>query len=228
MVSVFAKRAIYLRYDVCNVQTDNETINYDGDTVKHGGTGADITQNNFSVTYTVYNVGNASELRYAITEAEGKNQNTKINLLADINLNGSKRTWTPPAFNTMTAWLYVEGNGHTIYNMKCYNTSASGGYGNGGFLGNFNASAGKLVVKNLNFANCMSLSKTNQATAIAVGYISCRAYLENVNIYDSLVFSETMQTGTLIGRTQSNRGDIFIRNCSSQNCMCMETTTRAG
>lgn len=197
-----------------------ETIDYSGDSVT-GGNGSVQTQADFSVTYTVYNVSTASELRYAMAQAETmqKSQNTKINLTSDIDLNGAENTWIPMMFDSMNdKWFYFEGNGHTIYNMECYNTKASGQYGNGGFFGNFGSGSGRLVVKNLNFSNCMSLSLDKQATAVAVGYISCRAYLENINVYDSFVFSNADQTGTLIGRTQSGSGDIFLRNCSSQNC----------
>lgn len=200
-----------------------KVVTYEADSYTKGGDGQLKEAPAVPVTYKKYDVSNASELRYAYVQAyENRTiQNTMINIKSDIDLNGSKYIWEPFVFSGMGKWLYLEGNGHTIYNMKCYNCKiGENNYGNGGFLGNFDKNSGsaKLIVKNLNFSNCMSLSKGNLATAIAVGCIRCQAYFENVNVLDSFVFSNRENTGTLVGRTDSSNGNVFLRNCSSQRC----------
>ena len=201
------------------VVPEDETITYESDSFT-GGDGNIISAKQASIAYKVYNVSNASQLSYAMNQAKvmRTTQNTKINLTEDINLNGTEKMWVPNVYSGMNKFFYIEGNGHTIYNMKCYNTEKSGNYGNGGFAGNFNAPNARLVMKNLNFSNCLSLSNGKYSTAVAVGFIACQSYLENINILDSFVFSNTDQTGTLIGRTETDRGNVFIRNCSSQHC----------
>lgn len=221
--------------DKINSITGSETITYAGDsvpsgdgktnmdvnkkvTIKTDGT-ATVTSGEAPITYTVYNVSNASELRYAMEQAQLNQyvQNTKINITNDIDLNGSTYTWEPYIYSNMKSkWFYIEGNGHTIYNMRCHNIKKGANYGSGGFVGYI--SGGRFIMKNLNFSNCLSFSNEYNCTSVAIGFLSCQAYIENVNICDSFVYSKKELTGTLIGRTDTNVGNIFIRNCSSRNC----------
>ncbi|MGN1201954.1 MAG: hypothetical protein ACI4RF_01555, partial [Eubacterium sp.] len=217
--------------DAEEFETTTETISYSGDSVLAGDGKTTYKQADFTVSYVVYNVSNASELSYAMNQAvENRTaQNTKINIISDIDLNGAEQKWSPKVFNGMNKWFYIEGNGHTIYNMRCYNTLQNGTYGVSGFVGNFNgATSANFVMKNLNFSNCMSLSQKYQATSVAVGAILCEAYLENVNVYDSFVYSGAANTGVLIGRTESVNGNIFVRNCSSQRCYVFGTDHTGG
>lgn len=202
------------------VTSRTEIITYEADSTVNGKTDEPISKSAVNVTYTVYDVRNASELYYAYSEAEKNfsSQNTKINLLNDIDLNGAEKIWEGKCFNG-NHWLYIEGNGYTIYNMRTYNTKiVSGSYGNGAFLGGSLGNT-RLIMKNLNFSNCLSLSAgANYATAVAVSVIMSRAYLENVNVKNSFVYSGQDQTGTLMGREEGEKGNVFVRNCSSQNC----------
>ncbi|MGN0537151.1 MAG: SdrD B-like domain-containing protein [Acutalibacteraceae bacterium] len=222
------------------VETTTETISYAGDDVDAGdGLGEKIdnqytgkyTQAAFDITYTVYNVSNAAELRYAMNEAETnrKTQNTKINITADIDLNGKENiVWKPNYYSSMNKnWIYIEGNGHTIYNMRCHNNQKDGSnYGNGGFAGY--VSDGSFIMKNLNFSNCMSFSNGIQCTSVVIGSVRSQAYFENVNIRDSFIYSNVALTGTLIGRTETGVGNIFVRNCSSQRCYVYGTSHSGG
>lgn len=76
----------------------------------------------------------------------------------------------------------------------------------------------RLVMKNLNFSNCITFANTR--SAIVIGFNNGNEfYLENVNVFDSMVFNNGHNTGTLIGRSESySNGNRFIRNCSASNC----------
>lgn len=119
-----------------------ETITYESDSVQSG---ADPTQTinaaQTTVTYNVYNVATAKQLRAAMLQAAAQSSGTatKINLLNDINLNGAEETWTNLTINYGT--LYIEGNGYTIYNMKVFKNSMYAG-----FIGHLNSGV-KLVIK---------------------------------------------------------------------------------
>lgn len=201
-----------------------ETITYESDSVQSG---ADPTQTinaaQTTVTYNVYNVATAKQLRAAMLQAAAQSSGTatKINLLNDINLNGAEETWTNLTINYGT--LYIEGNGYTIYNMKVFKNSMYAG-----FIGHLNSGV-KLVIKNLNFANCITLA--NGSAGILIGEATGNEfYLENININDSLVYNAGENTGTLLGKVEgiSSNGNRFIRNCSSICCYVRGTNHSGG
>lgn len=221
------------------VTSGEEIISYAGESVDAGnGLGEKInnkytgkyTQEDFTVTYKVYNVSNAAELRYAMEQTPSASENIKINICNDIDLNGKESFWEPIILKSNTSWVYIEGNGHTIYNMKSYSVPlekafASVNDGYAGFIGIVDHR--KFVMKNLNFSNCLVFSKSSRS-GIAIGYnYYSRIYLENVNIYDSFIYGKGSNISTLVGRTDSPPGS-FIRNCSSKNCYVYGTDHTAG
>lgn len=190
-----------------------EIITYPADSVQSGANPAQtINISETSVTYTVYNVANADQLEAAMSAFNTSGTSMKINLLGDIDLKGDEQLWTHYEFSGLSRCLYIEGNGYTIYNMKSYR---NGDYG--GFIGTMNSSV-RLVMKNLNFSNCITFA--NNRSGIVIGYNNGNEfYLENVNVFDSMVFNNGDNTGTLIGRSESySNGNRFIRNCSASNC----------
>lgn len=202
-------------------RTTTETIIYPEQSVPNGDGSGDITASAVTVVYTVYNVSNASELRYAIEQAQNSTTNSiKINLLNDIDLNGQESFWDPIIFKDNKLWINIEGNGHTIYNMKTH----SNGYA--AFIGSVTSNK-RFIMKNLNFSNCLVFSTDNR-NSVVIGQNAGKVYLENVNIKNSFVYSSSGNTGTLIGRTQTTSGNSFIRNCSSSNCYVYGTMHSGG
>lgn len=200
-----------------------ETILYPSETVK-GGNGYNYTANSLSVSYTVYDVENGAQLRWAMETAGSSNNSIKINITKDINLNGYNAStlyndstypiWDAIQFNSSSGNVYIEGNGHTIYNML----SASGSTENSAAFIGLVSSSRKLVMKNLNFSNALTITKGYKSGTV-IAYISgAKGYLENINIDSSFVYSSASNASTLIGRTDTSNGELFIRNCSSSNC----------
>lgn len=186
-----------------------ERITYAADSVQSG---ADPTQTinaaQTTVTYNVYNVANAEQLTAAMTAA--RSGNCKINLLGDIDFKQQSAN-----FNlNVNRSFYIEGNGYTIYNINNYRNE------NVGFIGSLQNT--KLVMKNLNFSNCLSLnprSANASKTAIVIGLVSnSKLYMENVNTYDSMIYNQGGCTAPLISRLEGSAGNMFIRNCSAVRC----------
>lgn len=229
-----------------SLQMRTETITYESDTVEAGdGNGTNnsgkYTADEQTVEYIVYDVRNANELATAMSVS--KNTNVKINLINDIDLGGdddTKRIWDSSKCSYPTdnsgKIFYFEGNGYTIYNMRTQGTSAPNGIGYNGpsFFGVFDKSAnrnkiGRNIIKNLNFSNCLSISKSSGTSiVVSCNFYNSRMYMENVNVKDSFVYSNRPQTGTLLGRNEATTADIFIRNCSSQNCIVFGTDHSGG
>lgn len=209
----------------------SETISYAGDSVK-GGDGRTYNANAVTKNYTVYNVSNAAELKAAMNHANDTT-NVKINLTNDIDLNGSSQFWTPIAItkDSGTQWTYIEGNGHTIYNMKTASNTMGAAFISCVGSTSYNTTRNTtLIMKNLNFSNCLVFSTFNgiASNGVVIGHIAGRAYLENVNIKKSFVYSAGNNNGTLVGRLSTTRGDTFIRNCSSSNCYVKGTAHSGG
>ncbi len=210
-----------------------ESITYESDTVENGVNGTTITAPEKLVEYTVYDVKNAQELVAVMVHNKGINSYTKINLLADIDLGGenSARIWDSSKWSYATSGaFYFEGNGHTIYNMRTDKQSGRSGYAGPSFFGQFQDNTCRKIIKNLNFSNCLSFSHEQAAGSIVAScnFKNSRLYMENVNIKDSFVYSNGPQTGTLLGRNEATTADIFIRNCSSQNCIVFGTDHSGG
>ena len=232
-------------YEGNTVESDTETITYEADSVSKGANGSTITAPAVSVEYTVYNVSTADELAIAMAAANDEDapENVKINLLNDIDLNGQEQCWQSEYVEVdykRNGWFYIEGNGYTIYNMKTTslkNNNSTSGAGTASFLGTIGnhdengaydrGCKKKVVIKNLNFSNCLVFSNASY-TSVVISLNRGQLYMENVNINDSFVYSSKGQTGTLMGRNQQCTGDVFIRNCSSQNCYVFGTMHSGG
>lgn len=171
-------------------------------TYSHTSRTETIDYSGTKITYTVYDVTNASELRYALS----RSGTIKVNLLNDINLNGENQVWNP--INPSVSRLYFEGNGHTIYNMRAYK--------NGSYVGFFGDLIGRLVVKNLNFKSAMSLGAEQVATLYGKSDRSNNSvYLYNVHADGGYVHANGNYAGGLLGRVLSNCN--FIKSCSNSN-----------
>ena len=201
------------------VTAKQEVIRYDSEDIV-GGDGRIYSAPETTVTYTVYDVETAEELKYAMDQSV--TGNVKINLLKDIDLNGKEKLWEKIVLTS--GWLDIEGNGHTIYNLKCH----SGSTDCTGFIGEVKEGK-KLIIKNLDFSNCLVFSHSQWGlTSVVVGFIHQDVYFENINVTDSFVYSSGPQTGTLIGRTEGTEGSVFIRNCSSSGCYVFGTEHSGG
>ena len=179
------------------------------------------------IEYTVYDVRNADELYCVMSAVKDVDYNVKINLCADIDLNGENRIWyskdVDPVCNKKNYWYYIEGNGHTIYNMKTRST----GDKTASFLGYLENDDGsytskKVVLKNLNFSNCLVIS-SNAQSAVVIGMNEGRLYMENVNVTDSFLHSSGANVGGILGRNECTTGCMFMRNCSTSNLYAFGT-----
>ena len=69
------------------------------------------------VTYDVYNVYDANQLRYVLTSTANTSNNKKIYLQNNIDLGGKNNVlWS--SISTSGGDIYIEGNGYTIYNLN--------------------------------------------------------------------------------------------------------------
>ncbi len=205
-----------------------------------------------------YDVSNANQLRYALRmpkTSDGVYYDSIINITADIDLGGNRgKIWDPVQpndfdwHNKQLPFCYIEGNGHTIYNMKIASDgdpTNTGEYGSGLFA----MAPPYLIVKNLGFKSSMILNSINASNTdinpgVKNGYLyseQCglvaanlegRSYLYNVNSdvsFFNLRNDNVSGAGGLIGRKQVNyyldnshkwmpSGDLFIKNCSVEKC----------
>lgn len=182
-------------------------------TYSHTSRTETIDYSGTKITYTVYDVTNASELRYALS----RSGTIKVNLLNDINLNGENQVWSP-IIQPYSARLYFEGNGHTIYNMRAYQ--------NGKYVGLF-GEIKHTTVKNLNFKSAMSLGNSHVATLYGYNYGSTASiYAYNVHADGGYVHSNGVYAGGLFGCTSSNLN--FIKSCSNSNYLVYGTEHTGG
>lgn len=142
-----------------------------------------------------YQVGTASELRWVMNQAATANKS--FTLTADIDLGGlQNRIWTGTQV-TGTQEVVMDGNGHTIYNMKM---SGAGGGSNGAGVG-FVAYCmnPSFTMKDLTFKYCeVRSTATNYNYAVAVAYLG-RGSLLNVGVEDSIVKGGNFAAGLAVG-----------------------------
>lgn len=188
-----------------------ETYTYN-DSYQDITSGTEITTPiSLTITYTVYNVSTAEELRGVLENVRSSNSAyIKINLTSDINLNGENYVWTPIDLTAGTGILYIEGNGHTIYNMRAYRDGADTG-----FLGNVGRS---LIVKNLDFKSSMVLGNGAYAATLYGSSFQKQTYLVylyNVHAEDGYVHAIGARAAGLIGYSNfQNTG--FMKLCSTE------------
>ena len=157
-----------------------------------------------TIDYYVIDVSTAEELRWVLeTIAREKSSNSyKINLLNDIDLNGNNNiVWSSIALDTKGT-LYIEGNGHTIYNFR---NSYSNKLGETGFFSQVRSS---LIVKNLSFKSVFIVSNGNNIGTL-VGVLNDSTsntglFLENVNVSDGFIMSSVSNVGGLIRKNKWN------------------------
>lgn len=181
------------------------------------------------VTYEVYNVSTAAEFRGALEKyaAEGS-KHVKINLTADINLNGVRQTWEPCEVISGNGSFYLEGNGHTIYNMRAYHPYADSS-------GLFSSIRRKTIVKNLNFKSCISLAGYSGESSEhgcgtlygSLGSSQITVYLYNVHGDEGYVQADGAYAGGLVG-VSGGPSRLFVKSCSTSGYVVFETMHTAG
>ncbi|MGN0502861.1 MAG: hypothetical protein ACI4HN_08040, partial [Ruminococcus sp.] len=212
-----------------------------------GGTSTASKVNNkiiAGVSYTVYNVTSADQFRYALEQTQYSG-NYCINLMCDIDMNGNNgKKWTPIMPQAQTRYqnqrVYIEGNGHTIYNLKCVAAGDADSEG----VGLFSYAPYYFVCKNLGFRSSMLLSTIDLSDGESRGgqcgllcaYVGRKICVENVHSVGAYIQTSdevgadgktgSNGAGGLIGRKQNNfgytsydqsPGDNFIKNCSVED-----------
>ena len=176
-----------------------------------------------------YNVDiyTAEELRWVLeTIGSTSGYNLKINIKNDIDLNGQQSMVWRSINLSGNNCIYIEGNGHTIYNIRnCGNDYTTGR----GFLG---VIASSLIMKNLNFESIMTITTTGNIGSV-IGVInnttSMGVYLENVKTKKAFMQSTGDNVGGFIGRVNGvTRRSVFIRNCSSEQSYICGTSHIGG
>lgn len=210
------------------IKTRTEEIQYAEDRVEDAK-GKTTVANETKVIYTVYDIYNADQLYCVMNAVKDANYNVKINLCADIDLNGAKQLWNSdyvtPVCNEQNHWYYIEGNGYTIYNMKTCSTVKD--Y-SAGFLGYLRGNGqSKVVLKNLDFSNCLVIG-SKAGAAVVVGMNTVRLYMENVNVKDSFLHSNSANVGGILGRNQCTTGAMFMHNCSTSGIYAFGTNHIGG
>ncbi|MCI6007211.1 MAG: hypothetical protein MRZ25_03030, partial [Ruminococcus sp.] len=156
---------------------------------------------------------------------------TKINLCADIDMGGMQNKEYTTG-RSLRNHLYIEGNGHTIYNWKMSGTS----YYFGLFCSpqdttqaSLDCNNGSLVVKNLGIQSVMLLHQNSQIGAGAGlffgGGTNCGAVLfDNVHM-NQMLFQQTDpavnknngQGIAFFGGRGAYRNNLLMNNCSTSN-----------
>lgn len=199
------------------------------------------------VKYTVYNVKTAEQFRYVLSNINSgiTAQYVKLNLLSDLNMAGYEgKRWSPIETEfckdkDFKKYLYIEGNGHTIYNLRIYTADTKAHKG----AGLFSRPPAFMIAKNLGFRSSMvvNASKDSQFNMVA-GLISAFApqkyYFYNIHSSGGYyqVYADGKESdggiGGLIGRKNMNPaaidynsgiqflssdlGDGFMKNCSTE------------
>ena len=189
----------------------------------------DDTNKNVSaeVTYDiVYDVKTPSEFRYALEQSVNKsndNKNILVKLSSDLDMNGKSYTWSPLVragnINALGS-VYIEGNGHTIYNLKI-----TGNNTNCGLFGSLNK---RLIVKNLGFKSTLVLTSRTSGS-YGSGIILGLAGRESATNSNGMMYfynihsdgaymqgDERVKIGGLFGESRYY-GNTFIKNCSTSN-----------
>lgn len=219
-------------------RSENVTVNY---------------SDSMSVTYAEYDVDTPEKFRYMMENFQNKPEYVKINITADLDMGGQNgKVWDPIETGycrdqKYMKYLYIEGNGHTIYNLRIYTDSDTNG------AGLFSRPPAFLVVKNLGFQSSMVIhgyDEPNNSTinnySTSAGLIAAfspqKFYFYNVHsdgaymqITDKKNESLGGGIGGLIGRKDifaseknpwftdrpvfenGDTGDCFFENCSTRN-----------
>ncbi|MBO5476640.1 MAG: hypothetical protein J6A15_02670, partial [Clostridia bacterium] len=174
-----------------------ETYNYS--TVVDGGLTTSKT-----VKYNVYNVDTPEKLFYIISKkCNGDYTHIKVNITKDIDMGGREgRLLQRYSLSKGNYRFYIEGNGHTIYNLNAVS----------GLFGQVSSS---FIAKNLDFKSIKFVSTTSNGLMGTISSSNRGLLLENINIDGA--FGQTSGTATAVLTGQIYASNVFIRDCSVRN-----------
>ena len=153
------------------------------------------------VTYDVYNVYDANQLRYVLTSTATTSNNKKIYLQNNIDLGGKNNVlWS--SISTSGGDIYIEGNGYTIYNLNS-NTS-----------GIFRIIDCNITILNLNINSVKIVTSTAQISPIGTP-LGAGVRIENVHVDCGFIQSTTSDAAGFLARPRSV--NTFVKDCSSSN-----------
>lgn len=177
-----------------------------------------------SATYTVYNVYTADQFAWVLKQV-ASNKSLKVNIFADIDMGGADNIQYATQ-KDLAGTLYIEGNGHTIYNLKMYGTA-----GHFGIYNELNGNS-KLIVNNLGFQSVMLLHSNTSAAEPAAGLFFGYAYpngsrnsnnlsLENVHIKNTFYQQDSASSknneGFAFFGGKGFYQRFFVNNCSASD-----------
>lgn len=177
MATIFKSYVVGLRDQVCQSGQVNGSYVVGGISSVKPVTGDGTASN-------PYLINNPSELRWVCSQPDNALKSFK--LLADLDLGGEDDLiWSPTALVNTTEPIVMDGNGHTIYNMKLYGgTSGYTSYGLGFVSYNNNPN---FEMKNLSFRYAdVRANGGTQGYSVAVANFRAGA-ITNVAVIDSLV-----------------------------------------
>ena len=155
------------------------------------------------VTYEVYNIENANQLYYVLNAVATTKNNKKIYINNDIDLGGQNGMIWPSVY-TSSGEIYIEGNGHTIYNL------------NSNVNGLFSTMNAKTTVVNLNMNSIKVIGNSKEVKVSALGRPMSSGYrFENIHIDGGFIQSKGSDTCGFISRPGSV--NTFVKDCSTSN-----------
>ncbi len=195
--------------------------------------GEEQTVKSLAPEFHCYNVYTADQFVFVLEQMGEKNLNTKINLCADIDMGGMQNKDYATG-RQLRSHLYIEGNGHTVYNWKMNGTSYYFGlFGSpeGTKNPSIASNTGSLVVKNLGIQSAMLLHQNSQNGAAAGFFFgggdgnACGAVLfDNVHMNrmffqqnGSVVYKDKGQGMAFFGGRGQYRNNLLMNNCSTSN-----------
>ncbi len=199
-------------------ETAQVTYDYTSSYTYYDGSQETTGNHGREVEYIVFNVSTASEFRWVLeyyrSSATAWSGNVLLNLTNDINLNGSEQIWAPINTSSSRGWLYIEGNGHTIYNMRAQDTA---------YVGLFGYTQSPLIIKNLNFQSTMLIATSKTSSGYSYvgtlyGYSGGSRginYFYNVHAEEGYVHSEGSYAAGLTG--YSHVGSLLVKECSTSD-----------
>ena len=186
-------------YTESDFYNSNGTL--DQETVTYTSTIVEGVVDTRTVTYDVYHVYDANQFRYILTSTATTSKNKKVYIENDLDLGGSNGTiW--PSVSTNSGDMYIEGNGHTIYNL---NSNTSGIFGT-----MYNC----ITILNLNIESVKIVTQTDVAAPLGQPNGSGVRF-ENVHVRGGFIQSTTNNAAGFVGRPRSVNS--FIKDCSSSN-----------
>lgn len=178
-----------------------------------------------------FNVYTADQFVFVLEQMGEKNWNTKINLCSDIDM-GGMQNMDYTTGRQLRRHLYIEGNGHTIYNWKMSGTNYYFGLlcsPEGTKNSSIDRNTGSLVVKNLGIQSVMLLHQ-NSENGAAAGFFfgggdggACGAVLfDNVHM-NQMFFQQNGLTNSgdrgqgiaFFGGRGQYRNNLLMNNCST-------------